>query len=236
VAGGPPALLILLTADNNPLRCDVAARLRDPMFGATPSPGRRGHLKKDARTFFLTAGEPFCRRGSGTGMTSFVAGERQGTASVAVEAFDDFYRDVWPDLSAYARSLSDDDGAGDELAQEALTRIFVRWRALRAPRPYAFRIVTNLARDRWRAKSRERATWQALAGDQRMDQPDSQVLDAVQRLKRPHREVLLLHYWADLTVEEVAKTLRRPSGTVKRRLSEGRKALAATLDDREAGQ
>lgn len=148
---------------------------------------------------------------------------------MAAEGFDAFYAAIWPDLSAYARSLSDDDGAGDELAQEALTRLYTRWHTLRAPRPYAFRIVTNLARDRWRRRGRERYAWQALANDNSDPTADGLVLDAVQRLSRPHREVLLLHYWADLPVNDVARALRRPAGTIKRRLSEARSALASTL-------
>jgi RNA polymerase sigma-70 factor (ECF subfamily) len=158
---------------------------------------------------------------------------RQGASLVASEGFDAFYQSMWPDLSSYARSLCEDDGAGDELAQEALTRIYVRWLTLRAPRPYAFRIVTNLARDRWRRQVRERDTWEALAEDATVESADGHVYDAVQRLGRAHREVLLLHYWADLPVNDVARALRRPAGTVKRRLSEARRALAASLEPQE---
>jgi RNA polymerase sigma-70 factor (ECF subfamily) len=40
---------------------------------------------------------------------------------------------------------------------------------------------------------------------------------------------VLLHYWADLPVAEVARLVRRPQGTVKRRLHEARAQLAVTL-------
>jgi RNA polymerase sigma-70 factor (ECF subfamily) len=56
-------------------------------------------------------------------------------------------------------------------------------------------------------------------------------LDAVERLPAHLRSVVLLHYYADLPVEDVARALRRPLGTVKRRLLDARKVLSATLRD-----
>jgi RNA polymerase sigma-70 factor (ECF subfamily) len=44
---------------------------------------------------------------------------------------------------------------------------------------------------------------------------------------------VLLHYYADLPVEEVARLIHRPVGTVKRRLHEARRVLAATGGPRE---
>jgi len=48
-------------------------------------------------------------------------------------------------------------------------------------------------------------------------------------LPRVFREVIVLHYLADLPVDEVAGILDVPVGTVKSRLSRGRAALAARL-------
>jgi RNA polymerase sigma-70 factor (ECF subfamily) len=152
-----------------------------------------------------------------------------GEDLVTTEGFDAFFVGIWSDLSAYAWSLTGDEGVGHELAQEALTRVYVRFRLLNSPRPYAFRVVTNLARDRWKALDRERRSWEALPTSLPAD--DGAVLDAVQRLRAPHREVLVLHYWADLPVIEVAAIVRRPVGTVKRRLSEARQALRVALEE-----
>ena len=46
-----------------------------------------------------------------------------------------------------------------------------------------------------------------------------------------YREVIVLHYLADLPVDEVAAVLEVPVGTVKSRLSRARAALAGQLDD-----
>jgi DNA-directed RNA polymerase specialized sigma24 family protein len=52
-------------------------------------------------------------------------------------------------------------------------------------------------------------------------------------LPRRYREVLVLHYLADLPVQEVAAELRVPVGTVSSRLARGRAALVRALDDGE---
>lgn len=145
--------------------------------------------------------------------------------------FPAFYAQAFGDLAGYGWSLTGDPHVGDELAQEALTRVYARWGVLREPRPYAYRVVTNLAHDRWRAQARERSGLAALVAPEHVDGPDTGTLDAVRRLSPALREAVLLHYYADLPVDEVARVLRRPVGTVKRRLFDARAALAASLEE-----
>ncbi len=144
--------------------------------------------------------------------------------------FAEFYRSSFGDLAGYGWSLTRDPHAGDELAQEAMTRVYARWGLMRDPLPYAYRIVTNLARNRWKAEQREQ-----VRADPQLDvavrAPDDSTLDAVRRLPDDLRDVVLLHYYADLTVEDTARVLRRPVGTVKRRLFDARARLAAALEE-----
>ena len=142
-----------------------------------------------------------------------------------------FYQEAFGGLAGYAWSLTRDRHVSDELAQEAMTRVYARWPLMREPRPYAYRVVTNLVRDRWRAQARERSHYDELVSTPCLDAPDISTLDAVRRLPPLLREVVLLHYYADLPVDEVARVLRRPSGTVKRRLFDARAALAAALEE-----
>ena len=58
---------------------------------------------------------------------------------------------------------------------------------------------------------------------------------ALRRLSPRHREVLVLHYVAELSVEEVAGQLRLPVGTVKSRLNRARHALAGQFGDEREG-
>ena len=147
-------------------------------------------------------------------------------------AFREFFSLEYAAVAGYARSLVGVDAA-DEVAQEAMTRVYARWPLLREPRAYAFRVATNVAHDRWRSAVREQSSWEAAVGgrEPRPDGPDPVVWDAVARLPERLRSVVLLHYVADLPVAEVAAAIRRPLGTVKRRLHEARALLAAALEE-----
>lgn len=146
------------------------------------------------------------------------------------EPFRAFYVEQFPDLAGYCLALTADAGLADELAQEALIRVYARWRGLREPRAYAFRVAHNLAKDHWKARRRELATWIDLSDHAEAAYlPDQAVWDAVRRLPHDHREVVVLHYFADLPQQEIARVISRPLGTVKRRLHEARALLATTL-------
>lgn len=149
------------------------------------------------------------------------------------KGFTNFYERTWHELASYAAAVGGGSTAGGDLAQEAMARVFVRWPLMHNPRAYAFRVVTNLVKDQWR-RSRSEQTALALvdASTPRSTAPAyDAVLDAVRRLTPHLRDVVLLHYYADLPVAEIAAVLHRPTGTVKSRLSDARAALALTLKD-----
>jgi RNA polymerase sigma-70 factor (ECF subfamily) len=54
--------------------------------------------------------------------------------------------------------------------------------------------------------------------------------EALRTLPRNYRQVIVLHHLLELPVEQVARELGIPTGTVKGRLSRGRRALATRLD------
>ena len=160
----------------------------------------------------------------------------QGAALPAVrtrdEEFRDFYASEFADVAGYALALTSDPALADEIAQEALTQVYVRWTRLRMPRGYAFRVAANLAKAHWRSRDRELATWSDLAAHAAPATPmDAALWDAVGRLPAAQREVLVLHYLYDLPIADVATAIRRPLGTVKRRLHEARALLASALEE-----
>ncbi len=143
-------------------------------------------------------------------------------------SFTQFFDEQWPDVLGYVTSLCGDRVLAEELSQEALTRVFVRWGLLREPRPYCFRIATNLVRDHAKRQRRETTAPDLRVVAQELG-VDPHLLDVVQRLPKRQAEVVLLHYFVDLPLAEVAHIVRRPKGTVGRQLSEARAALAIAL-------
>ena len=118
---------------------------------------------------------------------------------------------------------------------DVVTRLFARWRSVREPRAFAYVVGTNLCRHHWKQSSRERAAVATLGAELPTGRPahDPWLQDLVQRLPVRLREVVLLHYYADLPIEQVAAAIHRPVGTVKRRLHEARAALAAAVSESE---
>jgi len=58
-----------------------------------------------------------------------------------------------------------------------------------------------------------------------------EVFDALHRLTRRQREVLVLRYWADLTEAQIADTLGVSRGTVKSTASRALDALGRQLEE-----
>ena len=151
------------------------------------------------------------------------------------ERFRSLYRAEFPKVAGYAYRLTRDTEQANDIAQEAFTRLLARWVGVREPRAYLFHVVTNLARDAFHARVRAERYAADAATTTRTDEPapDRSVLDAIARLPRRYREVVLLHYYADLPVAEIAAAIHRPVGTVKRRLHEARNQLAAAVASSE---
>jgi RNA polymerase sigma-70 factor (ECF subfamily) len=166
-------------------------------------------------------------------MTDVAVG-RAGRAVASDEAFVAFYNETAGALGGYAYQLVGDPDLAADVVQEAYTRLLARWVSVRKPRPYLFHIATNLARDAWQARQRANETVRGIV-DNRPDlavvDVDRSIWDAVSRLPAKHREVVLLHYYADLPLADVAAAVRRPVGTVKRLVAEARDRLARVLED-----
>ena len=150
------------------------------------------------------------------------------------DAFAVFYAETVGALGGYAYQLVGDVEIAADVVQEAYTRLLSRWVGIRKPRPYLFHVATNLARDAWSSRQRTDLLVRGIVDTRpALAAPavDPSVWDAVDRLPAKHREVVLLYYYADLPVADVAAAVRRPTGTVKRLLSEARDLLAESLGD-----
>jgi RNA polymerase sigma-70 factor (ECF subfamily) len=111
-----------------------------------------------------------------------------------------------------------------ELARAANPEAWVRTAAL------------NRLRNAWRHASVVRLYQPKVPGPRSPVEPSPDhvaIVTALARVDREEREVVVLHYLADLGIADVARELRIPEGTVKSRLSRARATLADLLDDRE---
>ena len=58
------------------------------------------------------------------------------------------------------------------------------------------------------------------------------VVRALKRLSAHERDVVVRHYWQDMSCEAIASELACPLGTIKVRLHRARRKLGAALDPR----
>ena len=150
------------------------------------------------------------------------------------EGFRMLYQAEFAGLAGYCSALVGDVHLARDIAQEAFARLFSRWVGVREPKAYVFYVATNLARRHWKRGKREREIYAEMHARPAEQAPshDPWLRDLVERLPDRLREVVLLHYYADLPVAEIAELTKRPVGTVKRRLHEARALLHASLEDR----
>lgn len=155
--------------------------------------------------------------------------------TTAAREFAALYRAHFGPLSGYAHALVGDPAVATDIAQECFTRLLARWVSVRDPRAWLFFVATNLTRDHWRRVARDRALTIAASDSLVGHSPehDPWLRDLVERLPESLRAPVLLHYYADLPIEEVARLLNRPVGTIKRRLHDARARLHESLGDQQ---
>jgi RNA polymerase sigma-70 factor (ECF subfamily) len=152
-----------------------------------------------------------------------------------------FYAAAFRGVTANVAAWTDDPAEVRDLAQEAFVRALERWgrvSRLDDPRAWVCHVARNLATSRWRSLRRLRSLAPRLAEPDRHDDalPEPELLAAVRALPAPQREVIAMHYFADLPVAAIAAQLGAPEGTVKARLSRGRDALAVLLRPEETAR
>jgi RNA polymerase sigma-70 factor (ECF subfamily) len=169
-----------------------------------------------------------------------IALARKGSAEAAGALFDRY----WPTAWAAAYAVTADRALADDAAQDAIQRAFGaldRFDVTRPFGPWLKRIAVNRAIDQLRLARRvdvldEEAVFHAWALGDGADEDMRlwAVADAVAALGAAKRSVVVLHYWLDFTLEEIAGALGLPVGTVASRLSRALVELRAALDGEEA--
>ena len=143
-----------------------------------------------------------------------------------------------PRLRRYARALTGDRSAADDLVQDTLERALSRfhlWRRGSDLRAWLFTIMHNVYVNQVRARMRQQqeALDEAAAEAAQASEPDWAEIramdDALARLPEEQRAVVLLVGLEQFTYGEAARILSIPVGTVMSRLSRGRERLRAVF-------
>ena len=152
------------------------------------------------------------------------------------QAYDRLFATEFPHIVRAAYLVTGDRDAAQEVAQDAFGQLFVHWRKVKGyERPGAW--VRRVAiRQAVKQRNRERKV-SVGSGDvidlTQSNEPDVprhlDLIDALGHLSHQQRAAIVLHYYEDQPVRDVAATLKCSEATAKVHLHRGRTRLAGIL-------
>jgi RNA polymerase sigma-70 factor (sigma-E family) len=135
-------------------------------------------------------------------------------------------------LQRMAWLLTGDHQLAEDIVQDALAKLWRNWSRVAAADDidaYVRRTVVNTYISAWRRRWHGERPVEELPDVARQDAPDIAaqlvVAQALSRLNRRQRSVVVLRFFEDLSIEEVARALGWPVGTVKSTTSKALEAL-----------
>lgn len=153
-----------------------------------------------------------------------------------------------PGLRRYARALTGDAWAADDLVQDTLERACAKWRLWLVGsdlRAWLFTLMHNIFANQVRRAVRVARQGRPVDLDAVADELVAPAADpdlaldlqrCLLRLPEDQRAVLLLVTMEDMAYADVARILKLPLGTVMSRLSRARSRLRALMDGPPAQQ
>jgi RNA polymerase sigma-70 factor, ECF subfamily len=149
-------------------------------------------------------------------------------------------------VAHYAASLTGNHDSGLDVLQEVRIKVIRGIGKLKDPgalRSWLYSITHGVAVDRIRRNaSRERAEAVDLEDFQEADEPSFAAEDAAAihqalgEIGLKHREMLVLHFFEDLSIEEIAKVVGSSEGTVKSRMHYAKRAMKEILSGGDYGK
>ena len=142
-----------------------------------------------------------------------------------VDDLEALYRERLSEFTRAAAAIAGDPDAGRDAVQDAFSMALRKRRRHRegSLEAWVWRIVVNSARDAGRKRRRQHPV--PLAIERRADELGL----PLELLTVRQREVLFLHYYADLDYSTIAKALEIAPGTVGAVLSQARQVLREAL-------
>lgn len=169
--------------------------------------------------------------------------------------FESFVMNAGPDILRFCRIITNNKEQGDELYQDAMVLLLEKRASLKAEqnsKSYALSVAVLL----WKNKKKKYANRNRLIPMESMDamehdkiselkeesapSPETCILQADEKkmiqkivadLPEKFRIPIHLYYSADLSIQEIAETLKIPEGTVKSRLNKARQLLKKELEE-----
>lgn len=151
--------------------------------------------------------------------------------------FGDFFRETYAPVALVAGSIAGSWAEGEEVAQEAFTRVHQDWdrvQNLDNPGAWTRRVAINLALNRRRSATREERAVERLVETPAGEPPTASnivIWQAVAELAPQQRAAIVLHYHDGYSTADIAEMLETTVTAVTTSLHKARARLAETLGD-----
>jgi len=163
---------------------------------------------------------------------------RSGAARAEPKGLAELYERNAPSAVRLAYLLTSDPDLAQDITQEAFTRVAGRFRYLRSPDAfdvYLRRTVVNLCNSHFRHQRVVQAALEREAGfaAQTVHEPDLSLREhlraALHRLPVRQRTALVLHYYEDLSEEQLAEAMRCSLSAARALVSRGKETLRTLI-------
>lgn len=147
------------------------------------------------------------------------------------DSFEAWYLATWPRLVRLALGHSRSRFEAEDLAADTCATLLRRWHDGRPDDPtgWAVTVVINAARKR--GPLLRRTFGAPGSAEQRDDNVDLDLIEAIRRLPQRQRAAVSLRYLADFTQAEVAKAMGIAPGTAAALLNQARTKLRTELEN-----
>jgi RNA polymerase sigma-70 factor (sigma-E family) len=150
--------------------------------------------------------------------------------------FEEFVRSRSGALVRFGFLLTGDRGVAEDLLQEVLAALYLRWRRTDAPEAYARKALVNRSINHWRSRRRRPESPLPERFDVAGPDPTERiggnelVLRALRALPARQRAAVVLRYVEDLSEADTARLMRCSVGTVKSNAARGLARLREVVD------
>ena len=155
----------------------------------------------------------------------------------AESEFDQFFAAGFRRLTLQVFAMTGNLPEAEDAVQDAFARAWQRWAQVSCygdPEGWVRTVAFRIAVSSWRAAG-NRLRAHRRAGERpavpELSPDRLALLAALAQINRDQRRVIVLHYLAGLSVQEIAAELGTSPNTVKTRLLRGRRALLAHVDE-----
>lgn len=145
------------------------------------------------------------------------------------QSFDDLYRADFSKVVRLGYAMTRSDADAQDAAQHAFIVLFERWATVDNPAGFVRTVALNRLRDSTRhSMVRRRFLRNADRTEPAVTDPDY-LADALSRLAPRRRAMVVLRFYEERTVAEIAEILEVPAGSVKSGLSRSMRQLRGEL-------